>query len=86
MAKSRLKTTGTIKAKRAIKKVESKSARTGERFSSDASSAKSHIESLSQKRRDAAIVWGVIKNGNHSIDEIKTICKEKGFDTLLGEI
>ncbi len=52
---------------------------------STGSSARSYIESLSQKRRDAAIVWGIIKDGNHSTDEIKTICKEKGFDTLLGE-
>ena len=52
---------------------------------STGSSTRSYIESLSQKRRDAAIVWGIIKDGNHSTDEIKTICKEKGFDTLLGE-
>ena len=53
--------------------------------SSAKSSAKSHIESLAHSRRDCAVVWGMIKDGNHSIDEIKTICKEKGFDTLLGE-
>jgi hypothetical protein len=28
----------------------------------------------------------MIKDGNHSTDEIKAICKEKGFDDLLGEI
>ena len=49
-------------------------------------SAKSHVESLSKTRRDAAVVWGMIKDGNHSTDEIKAICKEKGFDTLLGEL
>ncbi len=50
------------------------------------SSAKSHIESLAHQRRDAAVVWGMIKNGNHSEAEIKEICKSKGFDTLLGEL
>ena len=54
--------------------------------SSATSSARSHIESLSKKRRDAAVVWGMIKDGNHSTDEIKAICKDKGFDTLLGEL
>ena len=54
--------------------------------SSAKSSAKLHIESLSKKRRDAAVVWGMIKDGNHSTDEIKAICKDKGFDTLLGEL
>ena len=54
--------------------------------SSAKSSAKSHVESLSTKRRDAAVVWGMIKDGNHSTDEIKEICKEKGFDALLGEL
>ena len=50
------------------------------------SSAHSHIESLAKQRRDAAVVWGMIQNGNHSIDEIKEICKEKGFNQLLSEI
>jgi hypothetical protein len=50
------------------------------------SSARSHIESLSKQRRDAAVVWGMIEKGNHSTDEIKAICKDKGFDTLLGEL
>ena len=54
--------------------------------SSAKSSAKSHVESLSKQRRDAAVVWGMIKDGNHSTDEIKAICKDKGFDTLLGEL
>ena len=73
------------KAKKAVKKAVKKVVEVVEKKSST-SSAKSHIESLSQKRRDAAIVWGIIKDGNHSTDEIKTICKEKGFDTLLGEL
>jgi|TARA_Y100001949_G_scaffold72690_1_gene61698 hypothetical protein len=50
------------------------------------SSAKSHVESLAHSRRDAAVVWGMIKDGSHSDAEIKEICKSKGFDTLLGEL
>jgi len=50
------------------------------------SSAKSHIESIASARRDAAIVWGIIKDGSQSDAEIKEICKSKGFDTLLGEL
>jgi len=50
------------------------------------SSAKSHIESLAHSRRDAAVLWGMIEKGNQSDAEIKEICKEKGFDTLLGEL
>ncbi len=78
MAKSLLK-----KAKKAAKSATSSAK---EAVSSAKSSAKSHIESLAHSRRDAAVVWGMIKDGNHSTDEIKTICKEKGFDTLLGEL
>ena len=78
MAKNLLK-----KAKSAVKST-TKSAKKAE--SSASSLAKSHVESLSKKRRDAAVVWGMIKDGNHSTDEIKEICKDKGFDTLLGEI
>ena len=54
--------------------------------SSAKSSAKSHVESLSKQRRDAAVMWGIIEDGNHSSAEIKKICREKGFDTLLGEL
>ena len=70
------------KAKKAVKKAV-KSVKEVKKVSS---SAKSHVESISQTRRDAAVVWGMIKNGNHSTDEIRAICKDKGFDTLLGEL
>ena len=50
------------------------------------SSARDHIESLSKSRRDAAVAWGMIQNGNHSTAEIIEICKEKGFSQLLSEI
>ena len=50
------------------------------------SSARDHIESLSKQRRDAAVIWGIIQNGNHSDSEIKKMVEEKGFHTLLGEL
>ena len=85
MAKSLLK-----KAKKAAKSVSKPASTLQSRKAVEVSSAKpsarSHVESLSKKRRDAAVVWGMIKDGNHSTDEIKAICKDKGFDTLLGEL
>ena len=83
MAKNLLK-----KAKKAAKKVShsAEKAVSSAKSSSAKSSARSHIESLAQKRRDAAVVWGMIKDGSHSDAEIKEICKSKGFDTLLSEI
>ena len=50
------------------------------------SSARDHIESLAHSRRDAAIMWGKIKNGNLSDSEIKKIAEESGFSQLLSEI
>jgi len=89
MAKSFMK-----KAKKAVKsaKKEVKSVSAGvkeavkEVKSEASSSARKHIESLSKSRRDAAVMWGMIQNGNHSTAEIKEICKEKGFSQLLSEI
>ena len=78
MAKSLLK-----KAKKAVKSVKKEAKKEVKKVSS---SARDHIESLAKQRRDAAVMWGMIKDGNHSTDEIKTICKEKGFDTLLDEL
>jgi hypothetical protein len=77
------------KAKKAVKKAVKKivgEVKKPVEEKSTVSPARKHIESLSKKRRDAAIVWGMIKNGNHSTDEIKEICKDKGFSQLLGEI
>jgi ribosomal protein L23 len=71
--------------KKAVKKVFGEVKKPVEKKSTS-SSARKHIESLSTQRRDAAVVWGMIKDGNHSTDEIKAICKDKGFDTLLGEL
>jgi imidazole glycerol phosphate synthase subunit HisF len=85
MAKSLLK-----KVKKGAKKTLKKTVVFEEKVekvaSSATSSARSHVESLAHSRRDAAIVWGMIKNGSHSDAEIKEICKSKGFDTLLSEI
>ena len=78
MAKSFMK-----KAKKAAKSVKKEAKKEVKKVSS---SARDHIESLSKSRRDAAVVWGMIQDGNHSTDEIKEICKDKGFDTLLGEL
>ena len=50
------------------------------------SSARDHIESLSNHRRVAAIMWGKIINGNLSDAEIKKIAEESGFSQLLSEI
>ena len=85
MAKSLLK-----KAKKGAKKSPKKAVKIEEKVekvaSSATSSARSHIESISTLRRDGAVIWGMIKDGNQSTEEIRAICKEKGFDELLGEI
>ena len=47
------------------------------------SSARDHIESLAHSRRDAAIMWGKIKNGNLSDSEIKKIAEESGFSQTI---
>jgi len=85
MAKSLLK---KVKkgGKKAFQKAEAKVEKVEKAVSSADSSARSHIESISKLRRDGSVVWGMIKDGNQSTDEIKAICKEKGFDELLGEI
>ena len=78
MAKNLMK-----KAKKAAKSVKKEAKKEVKKVSS---SARDHIESLSKSRRDAAIVWGMIQNGNHSDSEIKKICEGKGFSQLLSEI
>ena len=77
------------KAKKAVKKAVKKvvgGAKKQVEKKSTVSPARKHIESLSHQRRDAVVVWGIIKNGNHSDAEIKEICKDKGFSQLLSEI
>ena len=81
MAKSLLK-----KAKKASKSVKKEVKKEVHKLTNKPSSARDHIESLSKQRRDAAVIWGMIQNGNHSTAEIIEICKEKGFSQLLSEI
>jgi len=78
MAKSFMK-----KAKKAVKSAKKETIKEVKKVSS---SARDHIESLSKQRRDAAVIWGMIQNGNHSDSDIKKMVEEKGFDTLLGEL
>ena len=78
MAKSFMK-----KAKKAVKSAKKEVKKEVKKVSS---SARDHIESLSKQRRDSAVIWGIIQNGNHSDSEIKKMVEEKGFHTLLGEL
>ena len=81
MAKGLLK-----KAKKAAKSVKKEVKKEVHKLTNKPSSARDHIESLSKQRRDAAVIWGMIQNGNHSDSEIKKMVEEKGFHTLLGEL
>ena len=81
MAKSLLK-----KAKKASKSVKKEVKKEVHKHTNKPSSARDLIESLSKQRRDAAVIWGMIQNGNHSDSEIKKMVEEKGFHTLLGEL
>tara|TARA_B110001454_G_scaffold207322_1_gene218633 strand:+ start:947 stop:1201 length:255 start_codon:yes stop_codon:yes gene_type:complete len=56
---------------------------------SKVSDIKEHIEKLSDDRRDCASIWTLIKHDSSiykTDDEIKTLIKSKGYETLLGEI
>ena len=78
MAKNLMK-----KAKKAAKSVKKETKKEVKKVSS---SARDYIESLAKQRRDAAVMWGSIKNGNYSDAEIKEICKQNGFSQLLSEL
>ena len=82
MAKKRVKVEAKTVKKRIKSTVIEKKVEESETY------AVQHIRSLSKKRRDAAVVWGMIKYKPHSDGEIKEIIRSKGplFDTLLGEI
>ena len=85
MAKSLLKK--AKKASKSVKKEVKKSVVSEvHKLTNKPSSARDHIKSLSKQRRDAAIMWGKIKNGNLSDSEIKKIAEESGFSQLLSEI
>ena len=81
MAKNLMK-----KAKKAAKSVKKEVKKEVHKLTNKPSSARDHIESLSKQLRDAAIMWGKIKNGNLSDSEIKKIAEESGFSQLLSEI
>ena len=74
-------------AKKEVKSVSSEVKEAVKEVKSEASSsARKHIESLSKSRRDAAVMWGMIQNGNQSTEQIIKMCEEKGFSQLLSEI
>ena len=64
----------------------SKPSKTISDIANTSSDVRKHIESLSKARRDAAIIWPQIKDGKLSENDIKKLVKERGFDTLLGEL
>jgi len=45
-----------------------------------------HIEETSVVRRDSSTIWGIIKDGKQTDDEIREIVSSHNFETLLGEI
>ncbi len=44
------------------------------------------IQELSLLRRDASIVWDEIKDDTHSDEDIRELCRAKGYGTLVQEI
>ena len=53
------------------------------------SNIKEHIEKHSGVRRDCSAIWTLIKHESSiykTEEEIKTLLKAKGYETLLGEI
>jgi hypothetical protein len=73
-------------AKKAVKNVEVLAPPVTPKAAASSVDVRKHIEEVSGLRRDAATVWEVIKNDNHSDDDIRVIVKSLKFDTLLGEI
>jgi hypothetical protein len=56
---------------------------------SKVSDIRSHIEKLSGERKDCSTIWTLIKHESSiykTDEEIKTLLKAKGYETLLGEI
>ena len=73
-------------AKKAVKNVEVLAPPVTPKAAASSVDVRKHIEEVSGTRRDAATVWEVIKNDNHSDDDIRVIVKSLQFETLLGEI
>ena len=83
MAKSLLKK-AKKSAKSAKKEVKSASSST----KSKVSDIRAHVEKLADERRDCAVIARLLLDTDkYKTDEdIKNLCKFKGYDTLLGEI
>ena len=87
MAKSLFK-----KAKKATKKVKKTVEKEVKSASSSAKSKvsdiRAHVEKLADERRDCAVIARLLLDTDkYKTDEdIKNLCKFKGYDTLLGEI
>jgi len=83
MAKSLLK-----KAKKAAKSVKKEVKSASSSTKSKLSNIREHIEKLSGERRDCSTIWTLIQHGEQyqTDEEIKTLLKAKGYETLLGEI
>ena len=73
-------------AKKAVKNVEVLAPSVTPKASASSVDVRKHIEEISGTRKDAATVWSVIKDSEHSDDDIRVIVKSLKFDTLLGEI
>ena len=82
MAKAKKAKKVVSKAKKTVDKIED----VLPKVSSSSSGIRSKIESLKDNRRDASVIWELIKNGSQSDDEIKAIINSKNFYELLGEI
>ena len=73
-------------AKKAVKNVEVLAPPVTPKAAASSVDVRKHIEEVSGIRRDAATVWSVIKDSEHSDDDIRVIVKSLQFHGLLGEI
>ena len=83
MAKSLLK-----RAKKAAKSVKKEVKKASSSTKSKVSDIRAHVEKLADERRDCAVIARLLLDTDkYKTDEdIKNLCKFKGYDTLLGEI
>ena len=83
MAKSLLK-----KAKKAAKSAKKEVKSASSSTKSKVSDIRAHVEKLADERRDCAVIARLLLDTDkYKTDEdIKNLCKFKGYDTLLGEI
>ena len=83
MAKSLLK-----KAKKAAKSAKKEVKSASSTTKSKVSDIRAHVEKLAEERRDCAVIHNLLKDTEEykTDEDIKNLCKFKGYDTLLGEI